>query len=847
MGLNVLAALISQGVGFGSALVSVYGAVGAAALRIGASLLLSAASAALAARSSQADQTARKLALPSSLPSVRYVYGATRATGTPANFPVREDKAVGFWLLNSRISDLPTATIYLDGREITYTGDPFDFSGAGAASDADPFQSGRFRFWIGRGDQTAPPDDILADFPQGSGRDTELFDAADAMQGCTILWAVMTAGPSSSINERWVAMPPTLEVEGNWSRVYDPREAGHDPDDSTTWEWSRNHALVTLDVLRGNPMRPHLMRNILTGSFEEGADICDETVSLRSGGTEPRWCADGTVIFDGGEVEDILAPLMVSGAADLIRVGGQVGYAWGKYRAPTATVTEVLGEGLEITDLLPGDDLVNLLRVTYTSPGRGYQTAELRPWPIPGALAEDGGIERAGTLDLPFAGPTQAMRARKRLGLRMRRQMTISGASLPPECFDLVAGATVTLDPPALFEDLAGIYEIQSIDPFASPLGDSGAVALHLPVVLTLADPDEDDWTPATDEEDIVVEPYDGTRSPTVVALADLAEPAGLGRSRYVDGWRGGEVYTSGDGYWWRDTVSGEIVTNARYVAQFGQGDYQIDAAMKTFAQVISLTRASSGSYLDATGALLTAGTNVERIDYADGVGALLVEPAATNLLLHSEDFSNAAWVIIGAGTTVSANDAEAPSGAVTADTITSTSATPKGIYQAVAVTPSTQYTLSGWVRLGTLTAAEYNLSVYDVTAGAYITTTGTLDATLSPGEWVRGKHVFTTPAGCTSIMVYPWRKDGSAAGNLALWGWQLEVGASATSYIATTSAPVTRAADVTTIKGITATLDLSITCGDGTEATFATAAVAAGYWPAVTQTRIRRIVGRTP
>ena len=51
-----------------------------------------------------------------------------------------------------------------------------------------------------------------------------------------------------------------------------------------------------------------------------------------------------------------------------------------------------------------------------------------------------------------------------------------------------------------------------------------------------------------------------------------------------------------------------------------------------------------------------TAADNEPRFDYSSGSRALLMEPAATNLLTYSEAFDNAAWTK--AGTIVTANAA---------------------------------------------------------------------------------------------------------------------------------------------------------------------------------------------
>lgn len=303
----------------------------------------------------------------------------------------------GCWLLNSRPSELDEVQLYLDKRLVPWVGDPFDFVGTpgpggtggdygGAdASDTPPNEgspwpeAGLFedhvRFWVGRGDQTSPPRQFLEDAPWATGGDEELWQATDAWTGRTVIWIRLRAGSSGKRAERWPAYPPRVEVEGKWSKVWDPRDPLQDPDDESTWTWSDNHALCVLDAHRTNPIRQWRLPQLLMDTWTDGADVADEIVPLKSGGSERRYRAAGIVTFDEGEIEDQINPLVLSGAADLIDVGGRRGIAPGSWRPPAMTVTEVLGDSLEVTDLIPGADLVNQLRVSYLSPERGYETA----------------------------------------------------------------------------------------------------------------------------------------------------------------------------------------------------------------------------------------------------------------------------------------------------------------------------------------------------------------------------------------------------------------------------------------------------------------------------------------
>ena len=64
----------------------------------------------------------------------------------------------------------------------------------------------------------------------------------------------------------------------------------------------------------------------------------------------------------------------------------------------------------------------------------------------------------------------------------------------------------------------------------------------------------------------------------------------------------------------------------------------------KPLTDILDCVRASTATYVDATGRIRTAGVNQPRIDFSSGQGRLLVEETRTNLITWSEDFSDASW-----------------------------------------------------------------------------------------------------------------------------------------------------------------------------------------------------------
>ena len=483
------------------------GAISSAVIQFGVSFLINTAISAIFGKTPKVQDVARDLAQPTTAPAYRFVYGETRATGTPVGTPVKGKKIYGAWLLSSRPSELSTFTLYLDKREVVLTGDAFDLDGPGATATEDPF-SGHVTVWVSRGDHTAPPTEFTDDAAYVEGSADHLWKTTDAWKGRTMIWLKLDAGDSGKRQERWPSTPPLVEVEGRWSLVEDPRTG--------ITAWSDNHALCVRDALMNNPIRGYRAEQLHSSFDADGPNACDQVVTLNSGGSENRYICGGTLVFNEGEIEDQLNPMMISGAADFIRVGGKLGYAAGVYREPTETLTYLLGEGFEFPDMLPGAELVNQLRVSYLSAARGYETADLTPWDIPGALAADGGVPAVKTVDLPFCpSPTQAMRVRKITGLRQRRQERIQGGTLPPEAFNLVGGATVTIALPSPYDALDGVYEIEGIHPGLDPIGESGEVAMRLPASLVKHDAAIYDWVPADDEEEVFDEEYDDERTGT--------------------------------------------------------------------------------------------------------------------------------------------------------------------------------------------------------------------------------------------------------------------------------------------------------------------------------------------
>lgn len=226
----------------------------------------------------------------------------------------------------------------------------------------------------------------------------------------------------------------------------------------------------------------------------------------------------------------------------------------------------------------------------------------------------------------------------------------------------------------------------------------------------------------------------------------------------------------------------------------------------------------ASNVVTEATGALINSSASGASTLTTDATGpyGYLAEGARTNLALQSENLSTT-WA--GNRTSVSANSAVAPDGTTTADKLVEDSTASNTHYtaQSIALADSTNYVWSvfvkaagrDWVRIvgiaktGGVRAVYVNLAtgVAGQTSGI-----GASDYRIEahPNGWYRVSVVFASGTGANgggqvrladSDGGESYSGDGSSG--VYVWGAQMEAASFVSSYIPTTTASVTRNADV--------------------------------------------------
>ncbi len=265
----------------------------------------------------------------------------------------------------------------------------------------------------------------------------------------------------------------------------------------------------------------------------------------------------------------------------------------------------------------------------------------------------------------------------------------------------------------------------------------------------------------------------------------------------------------------------------------------------------LTVTRATSATRVNSAGLIENVGANIARLDYSNGsCPSILVEPQRTNLLLQSETFTNG-WTR--ESVTVLANTTTSPDVNLTADTLTEVAMNDvHRIYRnALATTSGVNYTSSifvkkdtaRYVRLiltqsGSGSTTIWSGAQFDLDTQSFTSQVGTgggtfVNATITPfsNGWYRVSVTGSIPGTAmipmlalsngTAIISSQSRGCPSYLGNINnkifIWGAQLELGSNATSYIPTTTATVTRNADVISKSGLTGITTITETFENGT------------------------------
>lgn len=234
-----------------------------------------------------------------------------------------------------------------------------------------------------------------------------------------------------------------------------------------------------------------------------------------------------------------------------------------------------------------------------------------------------------------------------------------------------------------------------------------------------------------------------------------------------------------------------------------------------------SITRSTTGTYVDSAGVIQTAAINAVRINHDPATKeflGILIENASTNLLTYSEQFDNAAWTKT--QSSVTSNSVLSPDGTNSADKLIENTTNASHIVGRYGITVPSASTVafSVYVKAAERTEVAFILGdgttnpqvIFDLFSGYVISSdAGITSSIINTGNgWYRcfvGRSVTGTICDVqirTSVAGNSFY-TGNGTSGIYIWGAQLEVASTPTSYIPTVASQVTRAADIITGSGL--------------------------------------------
>ena len=259
---------------------------------------------------------------------------------------------------------------------------------------------------------------------------------------------------------------PSVHAVIKGRKVYDPNLDGtntggsgsHREDTASTWAWSDNPVLCTLDYMRNTRFGMGIANSYFDGDYADwqtAADVCDTDVTAYGSTTIDLLDMNAVVDTKRKCIENL--KILVTGFR------GFINYTNGKYKILSETtgsasisLTEdnIIG-GLKVTSL-DRNTRFNRVIVSFVNPDKNYQSDEVQ-WPEIDDSAytsadqhatmktADGGFLQEGRFDFPtITSPYQALELAEVICRRSRNNMNV-GLRCDATGLDLMVGDLVNI------------------------------------------------------------------------------------------------------------------------------------------------------------------------------------------------------------------------------------------------------------------------------------------------------------------------------------------------------------------------------------------------------------------
>jgi hypothetical protein len=300
-----------------------------------------------------------------------------------------------------------------------------------------------------------------------------IWNADCTLTGCAyVKLRVKRTGVTSKASSPFAAgIPGRMTIKGRGMPVYDPRRdstaggsGSHRANNQATWQYAdgatplgNNHALQTLTYLLGWKVGGVLSvgagvppARLAMADWIAAANVCDEAVSLASGGSHRRY--EGAGVFGDSDAPTTVLEVQCRHMnANLRDTGGKIGIrmAINDTAGDLVTFTEDdLQGGYDWQPCSALQDSYNVVRGKWTDPSTA-SLYQMVPYPAQSVTPPDG-INRPVQIDLPMVqDATRAQRIARQILMRGQYKGTFS-AIFGPRAWACEVGQPVRLTLPGI-------------------------------------------------------------------------------------------------------------------------------------------------------------------------------------------------------------------------------------------------------------------------------------------------------------------------------------------------------------------------------------------------------------
>lgn len=351
--------------------------------------------------------------------------------------------------------------------------------------------------------------------------------------GVASLYMVALPVKAKNFSDYYPYGQPQPSAEVDMCRVFDPRVSGQKWDDPSTWTTSGydNPILCLLFFECFSPYGARRDYEIailpVLSQWRDEANICDEEVAIKTGGTERRYRMGGWTTTEQTDVRGTRQQILSSCDGFFVERGDGSIRVWaGKYRAPVITITDDDLVGYTWDSDKPDSDRFEMMTAKYCSPANGYTSVDTDPVQLENGEGTNNQY-RTASIDLPWVQSTgQASRL-------LRREVSRYNEPLRGEIVTRLSGLN------AIYE--RWVYLDTSIPRLDGVVVENKGPSISIAegvvrMKFQSSGPSVDTYTPATDESSppiTVIRPSDEP-PPTPVITAATAETITLSGSTVV-------------------------------------------------------------------------------------------------------------------------------------------------------------------------------------------------------------------------------------------------------------------------------------------------------------------------